>query len=479
MEAGDTLIKLILHIRQGAFWDITDMVPYVRISGDSANISRTLETEIFQNIYDKQLQSIGILEGSSICFYENEKELYRGNIIDVSKSAKSHTVKITVKDIGYNLGSVKISKNYNNITAEKIAEDVIKQSKLGIGKIAKTNIKLTRFFRDVSAYEMIMTMYTLASKTTKKQYMVEVELDKINVIERGQVIDISFDENNNIYDLDHNISIDNLINTVTVTDNKGNKISQNTNSELSKIFYFIKNKIIEVEDKNKATKEVINAEYHGSDYTTNLTGYGNYNCRSGMKVHVKEPQTGLIGEFFIDSDTHEWSGGAYKCTLGLNFNNIMDSKEAGSDKEESSETGEGDESLGISFSGGATSNEKQRIILAEAYKMVGKGRYTYGGRSNIYNTDCSGFIYFIHKKAGITVGSATSSQKSNGKAVSLKNILPGDFIVMGSKYSPSGRHVVLYVGDGMIIHNGGPAGAPITKRKLYTYGKYYVRRCWG
>ncbi|MBC2576584.1 NlpC/P60 family protein [Peptostreptococcus canis] len=124
-------------------------------------------------------------------------------------------------------------------------------------------------------------------------------------------------------------------------------------------------------------------------------------------------------------------------------------------------------------------NQKQKIIVEEALKVVGKGHYVYGGnRNNIYGTDCSGFIYILHKKAGIRIGTTTKSQKYNGKGVSLKSILPGDFIVMDSKYSPSGRHVVLYVGNGQIVHNSGGKGAPIKKQKLYTYGKYYVRRCW-
>lgn len=132
----------------------------------------------------------------------------------------------------------------------------------------------------------------------------------------------------------------------------------------------------------------------------------------------------------------------------------------------------------ISGNGRIYENNKQRIIVEEAYKMIGKGSYTYGGRASIYKTDCSGFIWMLHKKAGISIGTATSSQKYNGKEVSLSNAKAGDFIVMDSKFSPSGRHVVLCVGNGKIIHNGGPEGRPISIQNIYTYGAYTVRRCW-
>ncbi|WAW14744.1 XkdQ/YqbQ family protein [Peptostreptococcus equinus] len=646
-------IKLIVHIRNGPFWDITSMIPYVKISGSKSSVSRTLETELYQSINDKQIQQLGIIEGSSVCFYVDNDEKYRGNIIDVGKSSNSITTKIICKDVGHTLAKSKHSRNFVSKTAEQVSIELIKLSKLNLGKVENTNIKLTRYFRDTSIYEIIMTMYTLASKTTKKQYMIDVNLDTVNIVERGKALSIAFDEDSNIISAEHNRSIEELVNQVTVVDKNGNKISEHINKDLIKIWGRMHNAILEVENKSQVNTAMINEQYHGVDFTSKLEGYGNYDCKSGMKVHISDKHTGLIGEFYIDSDTHEWSGGNYKCSLDLNFNNIMDTKEAGSDRlEENSNAGEtttvgtsdwghdvtvemlnkilrgklagkgdifykygnmyrvnpmvlaliariecgakmdsnlamnsnnffgirdprsnirktskgfgiystidegvragfhfigishvynkkrnlsqlitvwappfenntsgyianvknlykqytgtdwSDTKMGTGVASDADAdknisyvasdsgsivgsngvkyvNQKQKIIVEEALKMVGKGRYTYGGsRSNIYATDCSGFIHILHKKAGIRIGGDTSSQKNNGRAVSLSQALPGDYIVMGSRYSPSGRHVVLCVGNGMIVHNGGPQGKPITKQKLYTYGSYYVRRCW-
>lgn len=657
MEVGDSImnkVKLIVHIRDGAFWDVSNMIPSVKISGSTSSVARTLETEVFQTINDKQIKQLGIVEGSTLCFYVDGKEIYRGNIVDVSKASNSNTTKITAKDIGYTLANAKYSKNYVNMTAEKVADEMTKLSRLKVGKFIGTNIKLTRYFRDVSAYEIIMTMYTLAAKTTKKKYMLDIDLDKVNIIERGLALTIAFDEDSNIYSVEHTSSVENLINQVTVVDKDGNKISENVNKDLLKVFNRMKNAVLEVEDKSKVNKAMIDELYHGVDYTSKLEGYGNYTCKSGMKVHVSDKHTGLIGEFYIDSDTHEWIGGNYKCSLDLNFKNIMDDKDAGSDTLDKNndeggtttgtkdwghgvtaemlnkvlrgplagkgdlfvkygnmykvnpmlmlmisrmETGAGFNSnlarncnnffgirdpdpnirktsggfgiyssieegikrgfhfIGISHihkknrsydqiistwapksdgnnvaayiantkkwykewtgtdwndskrgSGVASDaeaeknvvitgsngtgtiegvngykfvNQKQKIIVEEALKMVGKGRYTYAGsRSNIYATDCSGFIHILHKKAGIRIGEGTGSQLSAGRGVSLSKAMAGDIIVMDSKYSPSGRHVVLCVGNGKIVHNGGPKGAHISMRSIYTYGKYYVRRCW-
>lgn len=658
MEVGDSImnkVKLIIHIRHGAFWDVTDMIPYVRISGSEGTASRTLETELFQTINDKQIKQLGVVEGSTLCFYENDEEIYRGNILSIGKASNSNATKITAKDIGYTLANAKFSKNYVNMTAEKVAQEISKLCRLNVGKFINTNIKLTRYFRDVSAHDIIMTMYSLASKITKKQYMLNVNLDTVNIVERGVALNIAFDEDSNIFSTEHTASLEELINQVTVVDKNGNKISENVNKDLLKIYGRMKNAVLEVEDGSKINKSMIDELYHGVDYTSKLEGYGNHTCKTGMKVHIKDSHTGLIGEFYIDSDTHEWSGGNYRCSLDLNFQNIMDSREAGSEtldsdnkSEEGStvgtkdwghgvtaemlnkvlrgplagkgdlfvkygnmykvnpmlllmiarmECGKGFDSnhaknhnnffgikdpdpnikktsggfgiypsveegikrgfhfIGIShiyqkkrtydqiiatwapvkdgndvkgyiantkrwykewtgenwsdskrgtgvasdaeaekniiYTGSNSSgsiegsngykfvNQKQKIIVEEALKMVGKGRYTYGGsRSNIYATDCSGFIHILHKKAGISIGTATGTQLSAGRGVTLNNAMAGDIIVMDSQFSPSGKHVVLCVGNGKIVHNGGPAGAHITMRSIYTYGKYYVRRCW-
>ncbi|MBC2576583.1 hypothetical protein [Peptostreptococcus canis] len=343
-------VILRVYIQGGKYWDITNLVPYVRITGNVDSVSRTLETELFQSVVDSQIEQIGIKEGSSVCFYvDGGKEIYRGNIVDISKE-ENGVFKIIAKDVGFILGTAKFNKNFVNKTPEQVAKEIIKECRLNINSIAKTNIKLTRYFRDTSAYDIIMTFYTLASRQNKKKYMMDINLRSINIIERGKALTIGFDSDSNITNAEYGINIEELVNTVSVVDKNGNKISQHVNKELTKVFHLLKNKILEVDDKSKVNKDIINNEFYGADKTCSLTGYGNYNCRSGYKVHIKEPQTGLIGEFYIDEDSHEWNSGGYICNLSLNFKNIMDEKESGSETLEQND--DNNETSTVGTSGG-------------------------------------------------------------------------------------------------------------------------------
>ena len=88
-------------------------------------------------------------------------------------------------------------------------------------------------------------------------------------------------------------------------------------------------------------------------------------------------------------------------------------------------------------------------------------------------------MYACHKAAGITIGGSTSAQLHNGKKIpSLAQALPGDLIITQSSASGSGRHVMLYIGNGMVIHNGGPEGSPITKTRVRRGSWTEIRRCW-
>ena len=55
---------------------------------------------------------------------------------------------------------------------------------------------------------------------------------------------------------------------------------------------------------------------------------------TGDGVQVKDTHTGLVGLFYIDSDTHTWEGGNYTIDLELNFKNIMNEVSVGEDEKE-------------------------------------------------------------------------------------------------------------------------------------------------
>ena len=86
---------------------------------------------------------------------------------------------------------------------------------------------------------------------------------------------------------------------------------------------------------------------------------------------------------------------------------------------------------------------------------AGKGKigsqYVWG--SNGPSTfDCSGFVYYCFKQAGITVPSSTDAWKSSGLMTTKTrdSLKPGDVFLLNTT-RPLG-HVAIYIGGGQMIH---------------------------
>lgn len=88
----------------------------------------------------------------------------------------------------------------------------------------------------------------------------------------------------------------------------------------------------------------------------------------------------------------------------------------------------------------------QRAIVADYGRSMNGGSYVWGGAS-YRRTDCSGLTMQCYSQVGIDLAHSVVSQSASGKAVSLKNIQPGDLIILN--YC---SHVALYIGNGKMVH---------------------------
>jgi len=93
--------------------------------------------------------------------------------------------------------------------------------------------------------------------------------------------------------------------------------------------------------------------------------------------------------------------------------------------------------------------ERERL-LATALDLLGTP-YRYGGRSPREGFDCSGFVQYIHRQAGIAVPRTTRAQYNASRPVSRRRLQPGDLVffrIDGRRIS----HVGIYLGEGRFIH---------------------------
>lgn len=436
------MIKLICQKANGEKLDVTNLLTTITWSGDYKSCARKLEFSLISSASDINIPKIDIPLMSIISFYEDDNELFRGFVYEREKSS-DNSMSFLCYDYCAKLNDIKVSYNIKNETASSIYNKFLTEYKLNKGDIVQTNTKIKKVFLGTTAYDMIMTAYTEEAKANGKKYMVYSKGDKFCASEKGIVkLKLAFEEGKNILSSNFKESVSNMVNKVLIVDDNGNKVSEVKNDEWLKTYGLFQEVYKKQEDKdvNVEAKTMLN----GIEQTCSLSGFGDTTCITGYGVQVKDLHTGLIGLFYIDSDTHTWEGGKYSIDLELNFKNIMNEVSSGQDEQtETSSTS----SSGNSSSSSSSSIGDKLVSLAKS-KLGCK--YVWGATGP--NTfDCSGLTSWCYKQVGITIPRTSLAQSKGGKSVSKSNLQPGDLLFWKTTSAEVG-HVGMYVGNNQFIH---------------------------
>lgn len=79
--------------------------------------------------------------------------------------------------------------------------------------------------------------------------------------------------------------------------------------------------------------------------------------------------------------------------------------------------------------------------------------YVWGG-SSTSGFDCSGFIYYVYKQAGLDV-SRTNTTGFDARSYDVSKPIPGDLVFFSNTYRPGISHMGIYIGNNQFIHAGG------------------------
>ncbi|UCZ51448.1 S-layer homology domain-containing protein [Bacillus shivajii] len=122
----------------------------------------------------------------------------------------------------------------------------------------------------------------------------------------------------------------------------------------------------------------------------------------------------------------------------------------------------------------AEANSLRQDIVNISKNYIGVP-YLWGGTSTA-GFDCSGFVKYVYREAGITLSRTTSTQINEGRAVNRNELKPGDIVFFNTTgVSPS--HNGIYIGNNQFIHSGSSRGVEITSLgNLYWSPRYIGAR---
>jgi peptidoglycan DL-endopeptidase LytE len=96
-----------------------------------------------------------------------------------------------------------------------------------------------------------------------------------------------------------------------------------------------------------------------------------------------------------------------------------------------------------------SSDADQLIALAKTHMGT---PYVWGG-STTEGFDCSGFIYYVHKKTGKSINRYSSEGYYN-RSYYIHSPKPGDLVFFENTYKKGISHLGIYLGDNQFIHAG-------------------------
>ncbi len=118
-------------------------------------------------------------------------------------------------------------------------------------------------------------------------------------------------------------------------------------------------------------------------------------------------------------------------------------------------------------------SDRASIVLASAHSLLGTP-YKYGGTSPSTGFDCSGFVLYNMRKAGVKVPRTAREQFARTTPVSRANLKPGDLVFFRVRHRYV-DHVGIYIGNDEFIH-AESSRKPVTITSLSNpfYRKYFV-----
>lgn len=324
-------VKIRATDPDGTTANITQLCRAISWSGDYRNAARTLSYSPVASADDIHLPKAPTELGGSVQFWREGDLLMDAFALERTRDSLGSTIDVTAYDRGLYLTRNSAFRRVEGQTAEAVTASLCTQFGIPVGALASTGVPLTRNFLGVTLYKIIMTLYTLASDQTGKQYRIRFRGQRLEVVEMAQSEEsILLRPGSNLLHCVTKESASSMTNSVGIYDDQYNLISTRQDDSAVALYGLMQAAIRAgaYEDPTGHADQML--KENGLKTTITVNALGNLKLITGNTAAVEEPVTGTYGLFWIISDTHTWSRGIYQTKLTLSLEGLMDKQSAGS-----------------------------------------------------------------------------------------------------------------------------------------------------
>ena len=423
--------------------------------GSRLQVARKLTFSYVQDTRDPNLPNYVINCGETVYGYDEDGNLrFQGNVYSIEKDVQQSTVTVTAYDNLFILCRSKTRK-FTDMLAEDIAKAVCSELGIKAGKLAETGKKVSFIAQEKTGYQIIMIAYTDAAKqiNAHKENKDDPDVlfhpimrgDELDVIKKGELIEgLAADQYVNIENSQYKESIEDMVNSIMITDQQGNVTGYQTEDEWIQKYSMVQD--VYKTNPNDNAQEAINKLFHGPDRSGILQMTGSYAAKSSYSIQIRDILTELCGKFWIKSDTHTFENGIHEMRLEIEFENLMNKEEKPKDTTVKTKTGRTASAIG-----GA---DLEASAGVQAGFAAWEGATMPDGRNGCVEAATrigSYYSPFLKQECDDGVASVPTLMADAGDAVipfDESNLEVGDCVIFDGD-----EHVVVYAGDGQYVGN--------------------------
>lgn len=320
------MIRLVIvKIGSDTGHDVTELISKVNWSGRKGAAPRCLKATLLDDDGIKHARvTIDCEEGYQCALYENDIELFRGLIVSQSQSGKK-AMTFTAYDNMYSLANNKDSFSYKKKRADEIFRDCLTRTGLLPGDIVNTEYVIPELPKaKTTYYDVLLDALSMTYKATGIRYYIYSDKGRIHLLRRKEhALQWVVEVGTNITDYSYTKSIDKIRTRIRMLSKTDAVVYENANTELEKrIGVFAEVTSAKEKMKKKEMKEVVDTMLAEKSFPTKslqVSGLGITEAIAGGCVFTIIPHLNINRTFYIDEDSHEFSGNKHTMTIKLNF----------------------------------------------------------------------------------------------------------------------------------------------------------------
>ncbi len=318
--------------RENTVTVINQLVRGLTWSGDKAQAARQLAFDLVTNAPGVPMtvrngDHLELLDDAGAC-------RFFGMVVQVRQRTDSPTVSVTAYDRGIYLANNDGTYKFRGVDPADAAAVVCRDYDIPYSRLERAGAAVTRIFAGVSLWQIIATLYTKAGEQNGKRYMARFIGRELEVTERTlQPTSLVIRPGSNLLNASTTRSVVNMRNSVAIYDGDGNRLRVVEDGDAVKLYGLMQRHVTQRDGADAAGEAQSILDDSGEAQTVSVTALGDMAVMTGDTVVAYQPDTGLRGVFWVDSDTHQWSKGLYTMQLTLNLKNMAYTANAGSDKE--------------------------------------------------------------------------------------------------------------------------------------------------